>query len=257
MTFGTCLAVRQRATVAVCEGRVAVSSGAVAGDPSHRLPRRRSRSVAGYAVALLVVATAVVILEMAIPVDHGSHLLVALALVLGAALKVGTGPAATALAVGAGLSVVVAVVRADAVLHGPLGYLQLVAYLGIGVVVILVMANAHRSRLPAVAAGASGILPPTPSALVEPLTAREKEILVLAASGISVVEIADRLCVSPNTVKTHLTHIYGKLGARGRTDAVRAAIHCGCLRAEDICPHLAAMGLEGSPVPVTPNQPNR
>jgi hypothetical protein len=58
-------------------------------------------------------------------------------------------------------------------------------------------------------------------------------------------------------VKTHLTHIYGKLGARGRTDAVRAAIHCGCLRAEDICPHLAAIGMEGSPVPVTPNQPNR
>lgn len=217
----------------------------------------RPRSVIGYALALGVVATAVVLLELAIPVDHGSHLLVALALVLGAALQLGAGPAATALGAGAGLSVVVAAVRADTVLHGPLGYLQLVAYLVIGVVVILVMANAHRSRLPAVAAGAKRILSPATSSLIEPLTARETEILQLAASGISVAEIADRLCVSPNTVKTHLTHIYGKLGARGRTDAVRAAIHCGCLSPEDICPHRAAIDVGGSPVPVTPIQPNR
>lgn len=209
-----------------------------------------------YTLALVIVTTTVTLLEVAIPVNHGSHLLVALALVLGAALKLGTGPAATALAVGAGLSVVVAVVRADSVLRGPLGYLQLMAYLVIGIVVILVMANAHRPRLPAAPVGARGNLPPA-TPLIEPLTAREMEILRLAASGISVVEIADRLCVSPNTVKTHLTHIYGKLGARGRTDAVRAAIHCGCLSAEDICPHRAAIDVEGSPVPVTPIQPNR
>jgi DNA-binding CsgD family transcriptional regulator len=214
----------------------------------------RPHSVIGYALALAVVATAVLLLELAIPVDHGSHLLVALALVLGAALQLGAGPAVSALAVGAGLSVVVAVVRADAVLHGPLGYLQLVAYLVIGVVVILVMANAHRARS---ARRARGILPPATSSLIEPLTPRETEILRLAASGIPVTEIADRLCLSPNTVKTHLTHIYAKLGARGRTDAVRAAIHCGCLSPEDICPHRAAIEVAGSPVPVTPIQPNR
>ena len=76
--------------------------------------------------------------------------------------------------------------------------------------------------------------------LLEPLTARELEVLHLAATGISVDEIARRLYVSPNTVKTHLTHIYGKLGVRGRSEAIRAALHCGCLSPEDICPHLVA-----------------
>jgi DNA-binding CsgD family transcriptional regulator len=214
--------------------------------------RMRTRSVLEYALALVVVATAVVLLEVAIPVDHGSHLLVALALVLGAALQLGAGPAATALAVGAGLSVVVAVVRADTILHGPLGYLQLVAYLVVGIVVILVMASAHGSRLRAFSIGARRARPPATPSLVEPLTARETEILRLAASGISVAEIADRLCVSPNTVKTHLTHVYAKLGCRGRADAIRAALHCGCLTPADICPHLFTNEGAESPVSVMP-----
>jgi DNA-binding NarL/FixJ family response regulator len=55
----------------------------------------------------------------------------------------------------------------------------------------------------------------------------------------SVHDIADLLVVSPNTVKTHLSHAYGKLHARNRSQAVRAAIHCGCLASSDICPHRA------------------
>ena len=54
----------------------------------------------------------------------------------------------------------------------------------------------------------------------------------------SVREIADLLVVSPNTVKTHLSHAYGKLDARNRSQAVRAALHCGCIASSDICPHL-------------------
>ena len=53
-----------------------------------------------------------------------------------------------------------------------------------------------------------------------PLTAREAAVLELLPSLLSLEEIAARLTVSPNTVKTHLTAIYAKLGVRSRRDAV-------------------------------------
>ncbi|MBI4401433.1 MAG: response regulator transcription factor [Nitrospirae bacterium] len=52
------------------------------------------------------------------------------------------------------------------------------------------------------------------------LTEREREILACAAAGEGNKEIADRLCVSLDTVKTHLHHIYRKLGATGRVEAI-------------------------------------
>ena len=55
------------------------------------------------------------------------------------------------------------------------------------------------------------------------LTPRETEILELIAAGLSNREIADRLCVSENTVKTHSSRVFDKLGARRRTEAVRIA----------------------------------
>ncbi len=60
----------------------------------------------------------------------------------------------------------------------------------------------------------------------------------------------ERLFVSPNTVKTHLTHIYGKLGVRGRSEAIRAAPALRLPDApNDICPHLlvdADMAITGT-----------
>lgn len=53
------------------------------------------------------------------------------------------------------------------------------------------------------------------------ITPRELEILGLIASGLSNREIADRLFVSENTVKTHSTRLFDKLGARRRTQAVQ------------------------------------
>lgn len=54
------------------------------------------------------------------------------------------------------------------------------------------------------------------------LTDREKEILACAAAGRGNKDIADQLCVSPDTVKTHLHHIYQKLGVTGRVEAILA-----------------------------------
>jgi LuxR family transcriptional regulator, maltose regulon positive regulatory protein len=59
--------------------------------------------------------------------------------------------------------------------------------------------------------------------LVEPLTERECEVLLLVAEGKANREIADRLVVTLDTVKKHLTHIFGKLGAVSRTQAVARA----------------------------------
>jgi DNA-binding NarL/FixJ family response regulator len=59
-------------------------------------------------------------------------------------------------------------------------------------------------------------------ALLSGLTDREREILACAAAGWSNKEIADHLCVSIDTVKTHLHHIYQKLSVDGRVEAVLA-----------------------------------
>lgn len=53
------------------------------------------------------------------------------------------------------------------------------------------------------------------------ITPRELEILSLIAAGLSNREIADRLFVSQNTVKTHSSRLFDKLGARRRTQAVQ------------------------------------
>ncbi|WP_306318880.1 MULTISPECIES: response regulator transcription factor [unclassified Streptomyces] len=57
----------------------------------------------------------------------------------------------------------------------------------------------------------------------ETLSAREREVLVLVARGTPNKEIARELFISEATVKTHLTHIYGKLGVKDRAAAVAVA----------------------------------
>ena len=69
----------------------------------------------------------------------------------------------------------------------------------------------------------------TPSELVEPLTARELEILRLIAEGLSNREIACQLSMSVGTIKWYTGQIYGKLQVRGRTQAIARARAVGLL----------------------------
>jgi DNA-binding CsgD family transcriptional regulator len=61
------------------------------------------------------------------------------------------------------------------------------------------------------------------------LTDRETDVLDLLAEGLSNQRIAERLGISPHTVKFHIASIYDKLDARTRTQAVRHALDRGLL----------------------------
>jgi LuxR family maltose regulon positive regulatory protein len=62
-----------------------------------------------------------------------------------------------------------------------------------------------------------------PVALIEPLTDRELDVLRLMAEGLKYKEIAQRLFISLNTVRSHVKAIYGKLSVNNRTQAVEMA----------------------------------
>jgi DNA-binding NarL/FixJ family response regulator len=62
------------------------------------------------------------------------------------------------------------------------------------------------------------------------LTARESEVLVLIAEGLSNREIARKLHVSTATVKTHINNLFAKAGLKDRAQAVRYAYHHGLAR---------------------------
>jgi DNA-binding CsgD family transcriptional regulator len=62
------------------------------------------------------------------------------------------------------------------------------------------------------------------------LTSREVEVLEALANGASTCDVARSLFISHKTVKNHLAHIYAKLGASSRTQAVATAVRLGIVR---------------------------
>jgi LuxR family transcriptional regulator, maltose regulon positive regulatory protein len=71
--------------------------------------------------------------------------------------------------------------------------------------------------------------PGQPTAHLEALTHGETRVLHYLPTNLSAREIADELYLSVNTVKTHQRHLYRKLGARSRTQAVEQARALGLL----------------------------
>jgi DNA-binding NarL/FixJ family response regulator len=70
----------------------------------------------------------------------------------------------------------------------------------------------------------------TPPQALEPLTAREREVLALIANGLSNTEIGDQLAMSVATAKTHISRILAKLGARDRAQLVVIAFQAGLVK---------------------------
>jgi DNA-binding NarL/FixJ family response regulator len=93
-------------------------------------------------------------------------------------------------------------------------------------VVIVAMFDDEDSARAAMGGGAK-----TPAAAApNTLTSREVEVLQALANGASTCEVSRSLFISHKTVKNHLAHIYAKLGASSRTQAVAAAVRLGIVR---------------------------
>jgi LuxR family maltose regulon positive regulatory protein len=93
--------------------------------------------------------------------------------------------------------------------------------------------TAHAALVSEILTLLAGKQPATPRGevprLQEPLSESETRILRYLPTNLSVPEIADQTYLSANTVKTHMRHLYGKLGAHSRTAAVQRARSLGLL----------------------------
>ena len=117
----------------------------------------------------------------------------------------------------------------------PEGYRRLFVDLGLPMARLLQEARS-RQVLPGYVAslltafeGEPGAAPAATARLPESLTERELEVLSLLAAGLTNREIAQKLVISPETVKRHGASIYGKLGVGNRTQAVSRARELGLL----------------------------
>jgi NarL family two-component system response regulator LiaR len=85
-------------------------------------------------------------------------------------------------------------------------------------------AGGHSWIDPRIAKVILGALPAKPAHTQFDLSERELEVLKLMTEGLSNAEMSDKLCISPNTVKTHIKNIFQKLGVDDRTAAALKAL---------------------------------
>ncbi|MFZ1941596.1 MAG: LuxR C-terminal-related transcriptional regulator [Terracidiphilus sp.] len=103
------------------------------------------------------------------------------------------------------------------------GALVAIVFASLGIWLGLRFARPHRKNLPQQLSASGPFTPDEKSRDALGITRRELEILELVAQGMSNREIAGKLFVSENTVKTHCSRTFDKLGARRRTQAVQRA----------------------------------
>jgi len=125
---------------------------------------------------------------------------------------------------------------ADALaLAEPAGYVRSFVDLGPAMMVLLKQARAqaiaheYAGQLLSAFGVAGDRSRPRAQPLIEPLSARELEVLGLVAAGLSNREVGRRLHIAESTVKSHLNTIYGKLGVENRTQAGAKARTLGLL----------------------------
>ncbi len=70
--------------------------------------------------------------------------------------------------------------------------------------------------------------------MAQRLTARERQVLLLAAGGRINKQIAKELSVTPQTIKNHMSNIMEKLDAQSRTAAVMIALRNGTIKSSEI-----------------------
>jgi LuxR family maltose regulon positive regulatory protein len=95
----------------------------------------------------------------------------------------------------------------------------------LGCLAKVLRAFAGKEAAPGARWGAAAAVP----GLAEQLTARELDVLRLLAAGAPNTRIAEQLVVSLDTVKKHVSHLLGKLGAGNRTEAVTRARQLGLI----------------------------
>ncbi len=183
-------------------------------------PGRRTATAVAIAVVAVVLAQA---LGWTFP--SGSLFLLLVPPVLFASTALGASAGATTLTVGVLCAAAIARLQGQPLLAEPTDALRLATYVCVGAMTV-VGASVLRSGVRRSPSAPGAI---RAGSLIEPLTPRETEVLSLAASGLTNAEIAWRLRVSGNTVKSHLAHAYGKLGARNRSEAVAAGLHSGSI----------------------------
>lgn len=100
--------------------------------------------------------------------------------------------------------------------------------------VVTAARHAHTSPRTFMSAGLADAMMRRATAPASPrLSTREAEVLGHLAEGLGTAEIAGRLYLSESTAKTHITHIYQKLGAANRAQALVAAMRLGLLDPHD------------------------